>query len=298
MSVLSPTFIIPADENQFQINSISNDLLLEWRQILDLLWSDPKQTDGCEPNTYRGGGCYWGPDVTEKILEKHHWSLLIRSHECKEEGFGYTHNKKVFILFFLTLISYSIFKQVLTIFSASNYYAVGSNRGAYVKLTTNQAPLIVEFMATRSSQKSLTLWERLVIKIILYHRFIVVLFCRVSYVEDQALKDLIEKFTANKSRLMKEFTIFDPENTGKIFLHIHSITCCFELGFISVNDWCDVVTHVLDLQLPWRTLKPRLVETDINGFVLYESTFRSRELKFTLSAPVNQVKNLLKKTNF
>jgi hypothetical protein len=53
---------------------------------------------------------------------------------------------------------------VLTIFSASNYYAVGSNRGAYAKLITNQPPLIVEFMATRSSQKSLTLWERLIMK--------------------------------------------------------------------------------------------------------------------------------------
>ncbi len=97
-----------------------------------------------------------------------------------------------------------------------------------MKLTTNQPPLIVEFMATRSSQKSLTLWERLIIKIILYHRF-VVFFCRVSYVEEQAIKNLIEKFSANKSRLMKEFTNFDPENTGKILRHIHSITCCFEL---------------------------------------------------------------------
>ncbi|CAF4166134.1 unnamed protein product, partial [Rotaria magnacalcarata] len=62
LSVLSPTFIIPTEEDQFEISNIPNDLLLEWRQILDLLWSDPKQTDGCEPNTYRGGGCYWGPD--------------------------------------------------------------------------------------------------------------------------------------------------------------------------------------------------------------------------------------------
>ncbi|CAF4500577.1 unnamed protein product [Rotaria sp. Silwood2] len=143
VSVLSPSFIIPPNEDQFQIGNISNDLLLEWRQILDLLWSDPKQSDGCEPNTYRGGGCYWGPDVTKNILEKHKWSLLIRSHECKEEGFDYTHDKKV-----------------LTIFSASNYYAVGSNRGAYVKVITNQPPLIVQFISTKSSHKSLTLWER------------------------------------------------------------------------------------------------------------------------------------------
>jgi len=63
----------------------------------------------------------------------------------------------------------------------------------------------------------------------------------------------------------------------------------FNLGHISVNDWCDIVTHVLELQLPWRTLKSRLVDIDINGMVLYESTFRSRELKCSLNANVINV---------
>lgn len=53
---------------------------------------------------------------------------------------------------------------MLTIFSASNYYAVGSNRGAYIKVVADQQPLIVQFISTKASQKSLTLWERLVIK--------------------------------------------------------------------------------------------------------------------------------------
>lgn len=106
---------------------------------------------------------------------------------------------------------------MLTIFSASNYYAVGSNRGAYIKVVADQQPLIVQFISTKASQKSLTLWERLVIKKI-YDKINYFIFrFRVSYVEEQAIKNLLEKFTVNKSRLMKEFLQVDKKKTGNLF---------------------------------------------------------------------------------
>uniref|UniRef100_A0A3B3S275 Serine/threonine-protein phosphatase n=1 Tax=Paramormyrops kingsleyae TaxID=1676925 RepID=A0A3B3S275_9TELE len=64
-------------------------------QIDDVLWSDPMSQTGCIPNKIRGGGCYWGPDVTEKVLSRHNLQLLIRSHECKQEGYAFCHNRKV-----------------------------------------------------------------------------------------------------------------------------------------------------------------------------------------------------------
>lgn len=72
-----------------------SDRLLFSLKILDLLWSDPKPVPGCKPNTFRGGGCYFGPDITERILRKHDLELLVRSHECKYEGYEYMHGEKV-----------------------------------------------------------------------------------------------------------------------------------------------------------------------------------------------------------
>ncbi|XP_053160590.1 serine/threonine-protein phosphatase with EF-hands 1 isoform X2 [Hemicordylus capensis] len=211
-----------------------------WKQVVDILWSDPVHQKGCIPNKYRGGGCYFGPDVTARLLKKYNLKMLIRSHECKQEGYEISHNGKV-----------------ITIFSASNYYAEGSNRGAYIKLNPDLIPRFVQYQVSKSTRKQ-TLHQR------------------VTAIELSALKCLREKLYTRRSELIAAFRQYDPNYTGRI----------------SPSEWASAVESVLCLALPWRTLRSRLVHLARDGSVEYLSSFDDLEIKL----PIKEVQPSLVET--
>ncbi|XP_051533665.1 serine/threonine-protein phosphatase with EF-hands 2-like [Myxocyprinus asiaticus] len=194
----------------------------EWKQIVDILWSDPMSQNGCVPNEVRGGGCYWGPDVTENVLDRHKLQLLIRSHECKQEGFEFCHNNRV-----------------LTIFSASNYYDIGSNRGAYIRMGHDLIPHFKQFQVSRTT-RDLTLRQR------------------VGHTERSALQALRMQLFAHKSSLIRQFQEYDPKCTG----------------LVSLKHWAVAVETVLHLSLPWRVLRSQLVTNSTqDGLLNYHDWF-------------------------
>uniref|UniRef100_H3CVT9 Serine/threonine-protein phosphatase with EF-hands n=1 Tax=Tetraodon nigroviridis TaxID=99883 RepID=H3CVT9_TETNG len=197
----------------------------EWKQIVDILWSDPKAPNGCSPNTFRGGGCYFGPDVTRRLLLQQGLQLLIRSHECKQEGYELCHSG-----------------QVITIFSASNYYEEGSNRGAYIKVGRELMPRFYQYQVSRFTRK-LTLTQR------------------VRAAEGSALRALKEKLFTHRSELILGFQQYDHNNTGTIL----------------VSEWAQVLETGLRLELPWRTLRPHLARLASDGRVEYHSCFEDME---------------------
>lgn len=86
--------------------------------------------------------------------------------------------------------------QVITVFSASNYYEIGSNKGAYIKFGANSDRYFVQFTAAASKTKKLTFRQQ------------------VDNVEKSAIRELKEKLLEQKLQLTKEFKDRDPDNTG------------------------------------------------------------------------------------
>jgi serine/threonine-protein phosphatase with EF-hand domain len=80
---------------------------------------------------------------------------------------------------------------------------------------------------------------------------------RVNAIESSAIKHLLEKFLANKNRLLNEYKTRDAENTG----------------VINLNDWCEITGSVLELNLPWRTLYKKLVKLNEVGDIYYQTPF-------------------------
>ncbi|EDV24915.1 uncharacterized protein TRIADDRAFT_56332 [Trichoplax adhaerens] len=227
ISVLRPS-LLDEEDGEEKID------LTEWRQVLDVLWSDPKNANGCKPNEYRGGGSYFGPDVTRNFLSKHNFNLIIRSHECKIEGWEYMH-----------------YDKVLTVFSASNYYSPGSNKGAYLKLNDKHEIECLQFMSdTNYGNKNLSMREKM------------------GIIEESALREIQSKFHSHRMALEAEFKAIDTEETG-----------C-----ITIDQWIRCLVNVLELELPWRRIKHQIVNITADGMVQYHSCFDKFSLQSALKS--------------
>ncbi|XP_064355468.1 serine/threonine-protein phosphatase with EF-hands 1 isoform X3 [Dromaius novaehollandiae] len=134
-------------------------------------------------------------------------------------------------------------QQVITIFSASNYYEAGSNRGAYIKLNPDLSPRFIQYQVSKNTCRQ-NLQER------------------VSTVEWSALKALREKIYAHKTELTEAFINKDRTGTGKL----------------SVSDWAEVMESVLCLELPWRTLRPQLAWSSPDGCIEYMTCFHNLKI--------------------
>ncbi|KAG7375302.1 hypothetical protein PHYPSEUDO_001997 [Phytophthora pseudosyringae] len=156
--------------------------------LMHLLWSDPCEEDGWKPSS-RGAGVEFGPDITKAFCKRNGISLVIRSHECREEGFDIVHDG-----------------LLLTVFSASNYCGSQTNKGAYVLLERRVNDEIQPHVVQFSSQPLQQLraagrneWRE-----------------KAGRLERQTLESLVKVICENYHALMLSFQQADVASCGCI----------------------------------------------------------------------------------
>mmetsp|Transcript_8838 Transcript_8838/g.19415 ORF Transcript_8838/g.19415 Transcript_8838/m.19415 type:complete len:479 (+) Transcript_8838:61-1497(+) len=83
----------------------------------DLMWADPRKSDGWGKSQRGGDLVTFGPDITKRFLADNGLGLLVRSHEVKDKGYEEAHDGRC-----------------LTIFSAPKYCDSCDNLGAVLRL--------------------------------------------------------------------------------------------------------------------------------------------------------------------
>jgi len=100
--------------------STNNKELIDKRFLVDLVWSDPRGSNGWGPSYRKSKGIYtFGPDITKAFIEKNNLQCIVRSHEVKQEGYAWDHSN-----------------LLCTVFSSPNYLDTGNNKGAVMRLTS------------------------------------------------------------------------------------------------------------------------------------------------------------------
>ena len=95
--------------------------------MCDLLWADPQPQRGRSASK-RGVGLSFGPDVTEEFLATNNLTMVMRSHEVRDEGYEWEHGTKL-----------------ATVFSAPNYCDQMGNKGAFAVFGPSMIPAFTKF---------------------------------------------------------------------------------------------------------------------------------------------------------
>ncbi|KAG7398249.1 hypothetical protein PHYBOEH_011422 [Phytophthora boehmeriae] len=151
-----------------------------------LLWSDPRDEDGWKPSS-RGAGVEFGPDITKAFCAQNDISLIIRSHECREEGFDIVHDG-----------------LLLTVFSASSYCGSQTNKGAYVQLELGEdggvKPHVVQFSSQplqKLKDTGRSGWRK-----------------KAQRLERRTVMSLVEMICEKKNALLSAFNELDTSDSG------------------------------------------------------------------------------------
>jgi len=196
--------------------------------IFNMLWSDPSVYKGTYPSS-RGAGYEFGPDVTLDFLRNNRCCMLIRSHECVEQGWQLSHHN-----------------MCLTVFSASNYQKSVGNQGGYCIIESSLRPTLVTFYAEASNQ----LATRSSI--------------RFKKLENSVVQKLMDRIAIHRLDLISHYGRIAQDNLtraqrGEIVENINTTAAlpCSE-QIISRQQWADGLRDVLGVNIPFLLFQEQL----------------------------------------
>ncbi|ETV87607.1 hypothetical protein, variant 5 [Aphanomyces astaci] len=224
---------------------------LHWMQ--DLLWSDPQVPLGLATSR-RGAGVVFGPDVCAAFLRLNQLKMVVRSHEVIREGFMWTFDvdevtadgrvpevPPSHVPLDMGDVPESM---LLTLFSCSNY-CHDSNRGGILVLDAvlNYHIHTYSVPPKRSLIRGLPAFRS---------------------IEDHNRHNIMQLLLSHKSKLAQAFAALDESKASD--------------NMVTVDTWAAVLRQVLELDLDWKELAPRMAAVDAQGrinYVKFLASFRA-----------------------
>jgi len=217
----------------------------------DMLWSDPRAISSRQPSE-RGAGVEFGVDVTNNFCLVNRVALIIRSHECVQEGFEILHGGRL-----------------ITLFSASRYCGTQMNKGAFLTLGPDLQPEIQQFYARTidsielsapTSESTVSASEEQARKEeedVVQQREVAAM---QGALEEDTLRMIAERICDHRPSLFWYFTQHDQEHHGAVPRLV----------------WSEALRSVLQLDLPFLTYQKQLAEADEDTGLINYSRFLAR----------------------
>ncbi|KAH0788512.1 Ser/Thr protein phosphatase [Histomonas meleagridis] len=124
------TEVAEIEQLQRPINRFNNEI------FVDLLWSDPSEEIDFFDEGERGIGHLFGAEALDQFLQDNNFKMLIRGHECPQQGYCYSFKNR----------------NCLTVFSATNYCSQSNDSSVAVINGENVDVVLFQYKCQNDSK--------------------------------------------------------------------------------------------------------------------------------------------------
>jgi len=205
-------------------------------------------------------------EMTNQFCRRNKVALIIRSHECVQDGYEVLHGGRL-----------------ITIFSASHYCQKNNNKGAFITFTHKMEPEIQQFVAHQISDFNISSFEDGGKLEVAKKDEDVDGDAKSSDEKNSTLgsADTKESRTEQEKRMMKDTIRMISERIidGKVDLYWWYMQCEGEKeGRVSVVNWAEGLHDCLGLDLPFLSYRDHLVKVEEDGTVNYVRFLKSHRV--------------------